>query len=100
MAQNGLRMWGGFANACKICQVGFLAKKAHERYCSPDCRREGLGRAKRLNVRSQTIRAQGVDATKDWAARCAGCGRTYGPEQVGAPCPICGAEVRPKRRKT
>jgi rRNA maturation endonuclease Nob1 len=57
-----------------------------------------LDLAKRLGISTQTIRTKGIDVTKDWIARCAGCGRAYEESIAGRPCPVCGAEVRLKPR--
>ena len=55
-----------------------------------------LDLAKRLKITTQTIRTSGVTSTKDWMARCTGCGRTYEEDRAGKPCAVCGAEIRLK----
>ncbi|HEX9816407.1 MAG TPA: hypothetical protein VGB18_05460 [Candidatus Thermoplasmatota archaeon] len=61
-----------------------------------------LDLAKRLNVRSQTIRTKGISATKDWTARCVGCARAYDESSAGKDCVVCGSAIKlkpqPKRR--
>jgi UPF0271 protein len=55
--------------------------------------------AGRLGVSWQPATTTGVTKTADWTARCAGCGRPYGPARAGKECPVCGAEIRLKRRR-
>ncbi len=58
-----------------------------------------LDLAKRLGIDAQAIATQGVRETLDWAARCAGCGRTFSVELAGTGCPVCGSEIRAKPRR-
>lgn len=55
--------------------------------------------ARRMDLRAQSLRTAGPASTLDWVARCRGCGRSYGPEQAGGTCPVCGQEIllKPKR---
>lgn len=57
-----------------------------------------LDLAKRFGLPTQTIRTKGVTTTKDWDARCQGCGRNYIDDRAGTQCPVCGAEIKLKPR--
>ncbi|MBI2077355.1 MAG: hypothetical protein HYT80_03145 [Euryarchaeota archaeon] len=50
--------------------------------------------AKRLGIAARPVTKEGIGKTKDWAARCRGCGRRYGAGAAGTVCRVCGAEVR------
>ena len=50
--------------------------------------------AKRLNVAARPVTKEGIVATKNWGARCKGCGRRYAATEIEKPCRVCGSEVR------
>lgn len=52
--------------------------------------------ATRLGIAVDTVATRGIEALRDWAARCSGCGRTYKPMPPDSVCPICGSLVRLK----
>lgn len=55
--------------------------------------------AERLGVPWQAATTRGIRHTARWRARCAGCGRWFPTDRAGQECPVCGAEIRRKRRK-
>jgi len=52
--------------------------------------------ANRLKIKTQTIAFGGITSTQDWQPRCSGCGKWF--SAMPRDCPICGSEVRLKKR--
>lgn len=50
--------------------------------------------AQRLRIPTRPVQTPGIEALREWAARCGGCGRTFPPERAGEDCPVCGREIR------
>lgn len=55
--------------------------------------------SRRLGLAATTVTKPGIDSTRDWGARCRGCGRSYPAHLAGRACPVCGAEVRLRVRR-
>lgn len=52
--------------------------------------------ARRLGLATRSIRTEGIGGTRDWTARCAGCGRTYDAGKAGTVCTVCGSAIQLK----
>jgi hypothetical protein len=48
VALNGRKLWGAWARICRTCSRGFLSRRSNAAYCSPECRKAGLARIKRV----------------------------------------------------
>ena len=49
--------------------------------------------ARRLGAKARSVSTPGIEGTKDFRPRCAGCGRWF-DASVGLVCPVCGSAVR------
>lgn len=54
--------------------------------------------AKRLGLPFEGIAQRGIQAEFQWRLRCTGCGRWYDEPPKSKECPVCGSELRTKRK--
>lgn len=60
MAQNGLRMWGGYLQkTCGFCLAPFLHKHHRQKYCSPRCAKDANRLWRLASKRHQALKRRG-----------------------------------------